>query len=153
MSVDDLDTSRSAVKTYVPAYQKDEWATHAEDLDMSQSEFVRTMVQAGRKSFDPARVDESSSDPTAEVESESPAGTEASPDPGEPGSINPSSLDEQVVEALTAHDHLSWDELLAEVTDDIEERLESALDRLQRENRVGYRGRHGGYALLEDDGQ
>lgn len=42
------DTTRTTVKTYVPAYQKHEWEDHAKDLDMSLSEFVRCMVQAGR---------------------------------------------------------------------------------------------------------
>src|SRR6056297_3482271 len=52
---DSADTSRSTVKTYVPAYQKASWQDHADDLDMSQSEFVRTMVQAGRRGFGGAR--------------------------------------------------------------------------------------------------
>lgn len=42
---------RTAVKTYVPAYQKEHWVEQAEELDMGLSEFVRTMVQAGRRGF------------------------------------------------------------------------------------------------------
>lgn len=41
-------TESTVVKTYIPAYQKEIWKEDAEELDMSQSEFVRTMVQAGR---------------------------------------------------------------------------------------------------------
>lgn len=37
-----------AVKTTVPAYQRDEWDQHADELGMSRSEFLRCMVQAGR---------------------------------------------------------------------------------------------------------
>ena len=44
---------RTSVRTYVPEYQKEAWAAHADELDMSQSEFVRTMVQAGRSGFEP----------------------------------------------------------------------------------------------------
>ena len=44
MSTDD----RVGLKTYVPRYQKREWQSHADRLDMTQSEFVRVMVQAGR---------------------------------------------------------------------------------------------------------
>jgi len=50
-SQEPVDTERSVVTTYVPAYQKEAWKTHAEELDMSLSEFVRSMVQAGRRGF------------------------------------------------------------------------------------------------------
>lgn len=49
---EERDTERVSVKTYLPRYQKEEWVSHAEDLDMSQAEFVRTMVQAGRRVFE-----------------------------------------------------------------------------------------------------
>jgi hypothetical protein len=39
---------RTPVTTRVPAYQKEVWEDDADELGMSQSEFVRTMVQAGR---------------------------------------------------------------------------------------------------------
>ena len=55
MTADGEDTSRTQVRTYVPAYQKSEWESHADELDMSQSEFVRTMVQAGRTRFGSCR--------------------------------------------------------------------------------------------------
>ncbi|MDZ7730471.1 MAG: hypothetical protein U5K37_05470 [Natrialbaceae archaeon] len=42
------ESDRATVRTYIPAYQKDHWAEHADELNMSLSEFVRTMVQAGR---------------------------------------------------------------------------------------------------------
>lgn len=50
-SQESVDTDRAVVTTYVPAYQKSAWESHATDLDMSQSEFVRSMVQAGRRGF------------------------------------------------------------------------------------------------------
>jgi hypothetical protein len=40
---------RVPVTTRVPGYQKEAWLDDADELDMSQSEFVRTMVQAGRR--------------------------------------------------------------------------------------------------------
>lgn len=40
---------QTPVTTRVPAYQKEAWRADAEELGMSQSEFVRTMVQAGRR--------------------------------------------------------------------------------------------------------
>ncbi|SDC60298.1 DUF5805 domain-containing protein [Natrinema hispanicum] len=126
---DSADTSRSTVKTYVPAYQKAEWQSHADDLDMSQSEFVRTMVQAGRKGFDPDSGEPDSPDP----------------DPGGNG------LERQVLELLSS-DTYSWDELLEAVSDDIESRLDETLEELQATNRIRYSGRHGGYTTVDGGG-
>lgn len=50
MSTSDAD-SRVAVKTYVPEEQKQIWATHADEMNMTMSEFIRTMVQSGRSPF------------------------------------------------------------------------------------------------------
>ena len=43
---------RVSVKTSVPEYQKRAWTENADAMDMTQSEFVRTMVQAGRRGFE-----------------------------------------------------------------------------------------------------
>ncbi|MDS0477406.1 DUF5805 domain-containing protein [Natrinema sp. 1APR25-10V2] len=126
---DSADKSRKSVKTYVPAYQKAEWQSHADDLEMSQSEFVRTMVQAGRKGFESAAVEPDSPDP----------------DPGGSG------LETQVLELLSA-DTYSWDELLEAVSDDIESRLDETLEQLQANNRIRYSGRHGGYTTVDGGG-
>ena len=52
----DLDTDRADVRTYVPTYQKNIWKQEAEARDMSLSEFVRCMVQAGRQGFEGTRL-------------------------------------------------------------------------------------------------
>ncbi|SFS57099.1 DUF5805 domain-containing protein [Halostagnicola kamekurae] len=122
-----VETTRKSVKTYLPEYQKDEWRSHAEALGMSQSEFVRTMVQAGRNGFEPADEEPGS----------------ASADP------RGNDLESRVLELLST-DTYSWDELLEAVSDDIEARLEEALSELQEENRIRYSGRHGGYTVIED---
>lgn len=122
-----VETTRKSVKTYLPEYQKDEWKSHAEALGMSQSEFVRTMVQAGRNGFEPADEEPSS------------------------GSADPrgNALESRVLKLLSA-DTYSWDELLEAISDDIEARLEETLNDLQNENRVQHSGRHGGYTVIED---
>ncbi|MFC4541685.1 DUF5805 domain-containing protein [Halosolutus amylolyticus] len=125
---DSADTSRTAVKTYVPAYQKAEWQSHADDLGMSQSEFVRTMVQAGRRGFEPDREQPTSPD-------------------ADPGG---NALETRVLELLSA-DSYSWDELLEAVSDDIESRLDDTLEDLQSDNRIRYSGRHGGYTIVGGD--
>lgn len=138
MSSDGRDTERATVATYVPAYQKAAWADHADRLGMTQSEFVRTMVQAGRREFgvpDSGRTD----DGTADAES---------PQPTEPGGF-----DERVEEALSTSEYLSWDELVASLTDDIESRLDQTLQELQSADVVTYSGQHGGYTLIDGDGR
>lgn len=128
-----VDTSRKTVKTFVPAYQKEEWKQHAEELDMSQSEFVRTMVQAGRSDFEiePIR----SSEQTTEGVDED----------------NSREFGERVLSVLSESKYPSWDELVDRLVDDIEEQLDESLQRLQRENQVKYSGRHDGYAVVTEN--
>lgn len=128
----DAETSRTVVQTYVPAYQRDVWDEHADELDMSRSEYVKTMVQAGRRYFDeqPADLDGSADSDDEDDESKG--------------------LDTQIVSYLSGADVATWDELLAGVTGDIESRLENSLQQLQDDGRVRYSGRDGGYVLMED---
>lgn len=122
----DADTSRTVVQVYVPAYQRDVWDEHADELDMSRSEFVKTMVQAGRSGFGGDPVDENQETDAAETD-----------------------LRSQILAILSEDDCLSWEELLAAVTGDIETRLEQTLQELQDEGSVRYSGRDGGYVLEE----
>ncbi|PSP81428.1 hypothetical protein BRC81_00245 [Halobacteriales archaeon QS_1_68_20] len=128
MSDGGLDTSRVSVKTYVPAYQREVWADHADRLGMSQSEFVRTMVQAGRRDFQV--------------------------DPGKPGSTDDTpgveGLEDRILGALEAEGVLDFDELVGTLSADLEDRLDEAMEKLQAENRVQYRGREGGYAVVDE---
>jgi hypothetical protein len=129
MSTDETD--RTSVRTYIPQYQKEQWKSHADELDMSQSEFVRTMVQAGRSGFDP---DTSSNPEKTNVSGSNPRGND---------------LEDRILDILDSGDHYDWDELLSALTGDIEERLEKALQDLQSEGRVQYSGRNGGYVIDE----
>jgi len=136
VAVSESETERAVVKTYVPAYQKAEWVEHAEDLDMSQSEYVRTMVQAGRRDFDV--------DPYPERDAASPDA-----ESGDSGDSTADAFEERVFDLLREETR-TWDELLEAVTDDVEGRLEAALQALQTENRVVYSGRNGGYEAVEE---
>ncbi|MFA1611334.1 DUF5805 domain-containing protein [Halobellus rubicundus] len=139
MSTEGSDTERTTVMTYVPAYQKERWATHAEELGMSQSEFVRTMVQAGRRDFEVPSLT------TDGDEADSGASTPESDRTNDPED----GFERRVKRVLSASEYRSWDELLAELTDDIEDRLDATLQELQASNAVQYSGRHGGYTLAE----
>jgi hypothetical protein len=142
MAESDVDTSRVSVRTYVPAYQREEWDNHAEELGMSRSEFVRTMVQAGRRGF--GDQDSTVSETGPDTASDGTAAT-----PSSDSDPQGSSMEDRVVAVLRSADYLSWEELLEAVTDDIEAELEDALQRLQSEGRVTYSGRNGGYAIDE----
>jgi hypothetical protein len=123
----EFDTEKVAVKTYVPAYQKDEWADHADDLGMSQSEFVRTMVQAGRRQFE---VGEQPGSPAAD-----PRGN---------------ALEDRVLDTLEEGGPLPFDDLVDAVRDDVERRVEDAVESLQSANRIKHSPRRG-YALAGED--
>lgn len=131
---------RVSVQTYVSSTQRSRWREEADELDMSQAEYVRTMIQAGRRSFD-LNTEEGSLNSTSRnpVEGRSPDAT-----PGGEG------LKDRVLEVLRTEEFADWELLLAGVTDDIEERLEETLDELQSEDRVRYSGRHGGYTVVDD---
>jgi hypothetical protein len=43
---------------------------------------------------------------------------------------------------------MDWDELLAAVTEDLENRLDETLGRLQESNVIRYSGRDGGYTIV-----
>ena len=133
----DDETARTAVRTYVPTYQKQQWGEEAEELDMSRSEFVRTMVQAGRRSFD---LDES-------PDSDSAGGANESIAEGTDGV----ELADRVLAILDDRDEpQTWDDLVAAVTNDVEDRLDEALGTLQEEGELRYSGRDGGYVPTGD---
>lgn len=95
---------------------------------MSQAEFVRTMVQAGRRDF------------TLVTESVEPTSTTADP--------RGDDLETRVLEALEANGSLSWEQLVETLSGDFEDRLESCLDGLQADDRIRYSGRNGGYTRV-----
>ncbi|MFB6118518.1 DUF5805 domain-containing protein [Halosegnis sp.] len=129
----DSETERVGVRTYVPRYQKERWEQEAAELDMSQAEFVRTMVQAGRRGFGLEAGDEGKE-----------TSDETNATPGVDG------VKDRLLGLLESEGALSWDDLVAGLTDDVEARLDDALDDLQAANRVKYSGRAGGYTLVDD---
>ena len=128
--VAEAETEQTSVVTYVPEQQKSEWKQHAAELGMSQAEFVRTMVQAGRKEFT-----------ISEPDREEPA----SPDT-DPGGSDPET---RVLDALESGEALSWDQIVERLSDDFEDRLADCLESLQAQNRVQHSGRDGGYTTID----
>ena len=130
---------RVSVQTYVPAAQRRKWRDEADEMDMSQAEYVRSMVQAGRRSFDLGDGD--SPGGVTEEESDSPDAN-----PGGSG------LKDRVRDVLEAEGVADWEDIRAAVTDDIDDRLEEALSELQGEDAIRYSGRRDGYVVVEDGG-
>ena len=125
-------TDRVSVQTYVPADQRDRWRKEADELDMSQAEYVRTMVQAGRRSFD--------------LGGETTADEPRSPD----ATRGAEGLKDRILDVLDGTEVTDWETLLSAVTDDVEARLEEALRELRSEGRVRHSPREGGYTVVDD---
>jgi len=124
---------RTRVQTYVPASQRREWEERAESMDMSLSEFVRTMTQAGKRGFD-------------EVVS-TPRKPESSADPSSAHGPQGSALEDRILSALSRDTYKEWDALVAAVQDDFEEELGESIDDLLENGEIEHR--HGkGYALV-----
>jgi hypothetical protein len=156
MSTDGAETERVSVSTYVPAYQRETWAAEAESMGVSRSEYVRLMVQAGRRSFDlDGNGGETAANGASADGDSDPVGrvTKGNPENGGGPGSNPRGrgLEDRVLDLLDSGGYLDWDELVAGLTDDIEDRLDAALDELQSANRVRYSGRNGGYTVVADE--
>lgn len=133
---------RVRVQTYVTADQLESWREEADELDMGDAEYVRSMVQAGRRSFSLYTDDDGVNSEGSNV------AKGGSPDVTPGGDA----LEVRVLEVLHEEEFADWDELVAGVTDDIEERLDETLEELQAADRIRYSGRQDGYTVVDDDG-
>lgn len=132
------ETERVAVQTYVPAYQKELWTADADRMGMTQSEFVRTMVQAGRSDFEfppLSTVDAEPADVSIEGDTE-----------------GDDMFRDRILELLDSDEPVGWDGLVDALTEEIEADLDRTLETLQSEDAIRYSGRQGGY-VLRDDGE
>jgi hypothetical protein len=152
MATEESDTERVSVSTYVPAYQRATWGSEAESMGVSRSEYVRLMVQAGRRSFE---LDDSGGERPGAAESATDGESVTDHNPAEAGDDGSDprghGLEDRVIDLLGSAEYLDWDELVAGLTDDIEDRLDDALAELQSNGRVRYSGRHGGYTVVDDE--
>ena len=121
--------NRVTINTYVPAYQCDLWKKHAESLDMNLSEFIRLMVQSGRRGFD--------------VEHQGRRGDSDNKNIHETPGVT--GLKIQILTLFNNANCLSWDDIVQSITHSMEENIESTLKSLQDENLIQYSGKAGGY--------
>jgi hypothetical protein len=143
-----MSEDRVPVTTRVPGDQKAVWLDDADELGMSQSEFVRTMVQAGRRELDLAG-DASGSAGSSNDESK-PGDSSGPVEPRSPG-VAPGGdgLEDRVLAVLESEGVCSWDELLETVVGDFEEQLDETMSELIESGPVTHSGLEGGYVLDE----
>ena len=119
---------RAVVKTYVPTNQKEAWVAHAEELDMSLSEFLRSMVQAGRQGF---------------LDDHEEGGSEGATPRGR-------GLEERVLDTLSAEGIVSWGQLVEDLSGDFEDRLDETVQSLSDAGEIRFDPRRDGFVLQED---
>lgn len=112
------------VKTYLPTAQKTEWENHAAELDMSMSEFIRCMVQSGRKPF--TVENDQNQDVT----------------PGVDG------YKTIILDILSTEPH-TWEELEDEILGELSSTLEKELQELIEAGQVTLQPRTGEYKRVE----
>lgn len=120
----------------VPRHQREEWQEHAADLEMDQSEFLLSMVQAGRRGFE----DE---EPTSSARGRSEGGFEATT-PGVNG------LESRVLEVIREQGEARWEDLVEELVVDFEDAVVETLKRLENEGRIESDPRTG-YSLSDGE--
>lgn len=109
------------VKTYVPKEQKQIWEDHAAEMEMTMSEYIRTMVQSGRSPFTVEKT--------------------RSPDANPQGN----DLETAILDNLQ-NGSKTFEELSKNIIGDLEEELDQALMDLDE---IRYSGRTGEYRLVE----
>lgn len=125
---EELDTESVHVQTYIPAYQRDIWDEEAEEMNMNRSEYLRSMVQAGRRAMSGEIALDEDTDKDDDAD-----------------------LRDDVLEAIRDSDHVSFDVLVNALASDFEGRMDAILDELQNDDLIRYNGRHGGYTAVKED--
>ena len=112
----------------VPEYQLEIYDEEADRLGFaSRSEYVRSMINAGRREF----------------------GLDPQGSTGEDGAAR-ASLEDRIVALLEEADGLTEEEVVAALTEDVEERVTDILNELNDEERIDYDVRRSGFVVVEE---
>lgn len=125
-TTDTQDDATVAVQCTVPEYQRREWEQHADELNMSLSEFLRCMTQAGRNDFNT----QSTESPTT---------------PNQTSDLN-ATIEFDLLSLIREHEPINWETVMAE----LESEVEKTLNTLQANGSVVYSGKAGGYTVTEE---
>lgn len=132
------ETDRTEVKTYLPRFQKERWREDADTLDMSMSEFVRSMVQAGRRGFALAEEDAGENVITPRRKGDL--------DPVHPGGND---IKEGVLDAVEDGPK-TFDDLTDIVMGDLEDQIADSLDSLMNDDLVVFDHRDREYLIIDE---
>ncbi len=129
-----MSDEKVTVKTYVPESQKAIWVEQAEKLDMSQAEFIRCMVQAGRRTFENGG-EPASETVTAEINESKSAHTQ-----------HPADLAETVLAIVREYGPVGKEEILAHFEDSIADILGELLE----QEEISWDPHGDGYVLVRE---
>lgn len=101
---------RKRVRTSAPSEQIDQWEEEADEMNVTRAEYMRLMIQAGRRQF-----------PICDTENTESEG------------IN---VENRVLDALEKHGELTWDDLVDEAVGDVEDKVESTIEELDDQGKV-----------------
>lgn len=125
MATDD----RTSARVYLSQAEKTDWEAHADELDMSLAEFIRTMVNAGRREFDlePVEIGSHTTNPWGET------------------------LEKEVQELLEERGPATVADIHDDLDDVPDDRIDEHLQTLQDHGRIEHIGPGKGYALTADE--
>jgi hypothetical protein len=113
----DEGTKRVHTSISAPEATMNRWDERAGELDMSRSEYIRTMVEAGDKNL-------SIASPLDSIAADK-------------------SLKNRVLDLLEEDEYKDWDTVLRELTEEMERELEEILNELLDEGRIDFSPRQG----------
>lgn len=101
---------RKRVRTSAPESQIGTWEAEAEAMNVTRAEYIRLMIQAGRRQF-----------PACETDNDESEGIQ---------------VEMRVLDALEENGELTWGELVEEAVGDVEDKVEDAIEELEEQGRV-----------------
>lgn len=101
---------RKRIRTSAPEEQIDQWEKEADEMNVTRAEYMRLMIQAGRRQFPVCDTGNDQSD-----------------------GIN---VENRVLDALEEHGELTWEELIETAIGDVEDKVESTIEELDAQGKV-----------------
>jgi len=120
---------KKQIPIYTTEAQKEIWASEAEEMDLSRTEYCRQMIQAGRRDFGIADEDDTTSDHTAISED-----------------IPVEDLEARIRSAINEDEATPFEEIVEHVVTDIERQID---EYLQNAPDIGHSSVKGGYFFTE----
>jgi hypothetical protein len=101
---------RKRIRTSAPEEQIDQWEEEADEMGVTRAEYMRLMIQAGRRQFPICDTETTESD-----------------------GVN---VEARVLNALEEHGELTWEELTETAIGDVEDKVEDTIEELDDDGKV-----------------